>query len=349
MKITVRRDNDPFKKYWWVLLICFGLAGAWIFQPLLSGTAPGYAGAGGGEASLTGEQSLDSAHNPNGARGGVIDLSMEGTGGKRKADGSTMMSSLYQAPESPEAQTAQAAAPAADRTYADALKSVSQKSDPTGWGGAKVQKAFIAPKAAFGGLTGLGSGSGGSSGSGGGYRSVNAFGAGVAKTGFASTRGLAADTSDKGADDKPLLQALKSASQTAQLAARQQSLDSAAAMAGRTFDRSAAGGSIAGRGSAAEAGGVYSNLDAAPINLKANDPNLDKFEIKEPPSKADRAMDTSDEMMKMQLAMMAIQMVAGGLGAPMIGSAISMVGMMAMMQRQQNSGSNVGAQMGKKS
>lgn len=343
MKITVRRDNDPFKRYWWVLLVAFGVAGAWIFSPLLSG-APGQVASNGGgdsEASLTGEGGLDSASNPNGARGGVIDLSMEGTGRKAKDGGAGMMSSLYQSPDSPAELTDSSAASSAGPNYADALKNVSEKkADPSGWGGAKAQKGFNVPKGALaGGLSGL---AGGSSGGGGSFK--GAFGSGVAKTGSAQARGLK-DTGEQAPGGAPLLAALRSASRISQDAARQGSLDAARSGAARSFDRSGGGSSIGGGGGDA-AGGAYAGLDSAPINLKANAPNLDSMKIEAPPAEFAGGMETGDEWKK-QLAMMALTMVVGGMMGPTGGMMMMMVSQMAMNRNQEGqSGSNVGGQLG---
>ena len=93
------------------------------------------------------EQGLDSLANPQGAPGSVIDLSMDGTGGYKKKSEGDAASSLYQAPEvaAPGAPIT-AIQSASPNTLASALKDVSKKADAGGWGGAKVQKAFNAPK-----------------------------------------------------------------------------------------------------------------------------------------------------------------------------------------------------------
>lgn len=346
MKVTIRRDNDPFKKYWWVLLVVFGIAGAWICMPALQ--SKGIAGgaslatdASGG--ALMAEQGLDAVHNPDGARGGVVDLSMDGSGGRRKADGSTMTSSLYQSPEGSEAEAAPvdqvAAAASAEPNYADALKDVSKKkADPSGWGGVKAQKGFTAPKGNFSSLSGLQGGSSGGSAA----TSGGAFGSASAKTGFASTRGLGADAPV--GDGKAAMGMLKEARKLSALAASAKSLDAGSAMASRSFDGRAGSGSGIG-GGGAPTGGTYGALDAAPANLKANDPSLDHFEVTPPPAAVQGDMENSEEWKK-QLLMMGLSLVVGGMFGPMAGMMMTMVSMAANQRNQEGkSGSNVGGQM----
>ena len=106
MVITVRRDNDPFKKYWWVLLLAFGAVGAWLCSPLIG--TQGSAGVARESGLKSAEQSLDSLDNPSGAPGGPVELSMEGSYRKKKQDG-PISSSLTFPPEA----TAPAEKPAA--------------------------------------------------------------------------------------------------------------------------------------------------------------------------------------------------------------------------------------------
>ncbi len=341
MQITVRRDNDPFKKYWWVLLLSFGAVGAWLCSPLI-GTTQGSVGVAREQGLKSAEQSLDSLDNPSGAPGGPVELSMEGTYRKKKQDGP--ISSALTLP--PEAQTSEApaAAPAASgsASLAAALKDVSRKKDPTGWGGAKVQKAFHAPRASFGGLSGLGSSSGGGGGSG---ASVGAFGSPVARTGFTTTKGLGgggdlAAAAEKGRTMKALRAAQGQVSGKPSLG----NVDAALSQGARTFDGSRGAGRVTG-GGGGEGGGLIASLDSVPQNLKENDPNLSKYEFTPPPSKKVESSDKDEKMKK--LLLMAATMAIGGVVGGTAGTMIMMMGPMMMQMgtsggRNKDGGSGVG-------
>lgn len=300
MPVTIKRNNDPFKKYWWVALLGLGAIGGWVCLPLLGGgTGESVTVTEGGLEST--QQSLDSINNPSGAPGGAIDLSMDGSGPKRKAEGGGMTSSLYQAPEEAPAPAAAAGAVSAPgAAFADALKKVAEKKsasvDASGWGGAKAQKGFNAPKVNLGAMSGLGGGSssggsasassGGSSGGG----KVSAFGSAGPKTGESFAKGLG----DAPPDDPKLaggksasLNALQGASNASVSAAKQMSFDASRAMSGTSFDGGQGRAGAGGGGGAAVGGGsgVFGNLDAAPKNLKVNDAKLNESKITPPPPK----------------------------------------------------------------
>src|SRR5581483_4545521 len=104
MNIKVQRGSDPFKKYWWVLLVIFAMGGVWVCGPALQGGGgPVTGGAGGpGEGGLKSADgsSLDASANPSGAPGGAIDLSMDGAARRKKGEASGLMtSSLYIPPD----------------------------------------------------------------------------------------------------------------------------------------------------------------------------------------------------------------------------------------------------------
>ena len=165
--VAIARGSDPFKKYWWVILLVFGAIGAWICLPLM-GSATGSGSVSAQEGGLkSSDQSLDSIRNPNGAPGGAVDLSMGGSYRKKASDGG-MVSSLYQAPEEQAGSAGTSLTPAAGQSFADALKDISRKSasaasdktQASGWG-EKAQKGFTPPKGNFGAMSGF-SGSSGS-------------------------------------------------------------------------------------------------------------------------------------------------------------------------------------------
>ncbi len=327
--VNIRRDNDPFKKYWWVILAGFGVMALWVCFPAGGGTGSGSVARGGGlKPSEQGLQSLDSRENAAGAPGSVVDLSMEGAGGSRKkqADGD-MASSLYQAPGAapgapiePQALTA-----ASVSNLAAALKKAS-KSDPSGWGGAKAQRGFTAPKANFGGLSGFGSGSGGT----GAAAGASAFNTQNAKVGFDSTRGLSGDGS--GAADgnvKRHMRAVTAAARASFNAAGAGSGDAMRGGAGTSFDGSGAGAAIAGKSGSHSA--VYGRMDdtMAPANLKGGPPDA-KDKKKDPMDKLAQAIeDMNDkgeekktdpaEAMTQRIQEMIIMAVVGGVVNGVVG------------------------------
>ncbi|MFA6003671.1 MAG: hypothetical protein WC881_06350, partial [Elusimicrobiota bacterium] len=280
MTITVKKGNDPFKKYWWVILLGFGVVGGWICLPFLEQPVGGVVA---GEQGLkSADQSLDPTTNPAGAPGQAVDLSMEGTYRKKTAEG-PITSSLYQAPPEAAAPGSPIASGtgASGASFSAALKAVSQKTDPAGWGAASVKKAFISPKAGFGALSGLGGGGGGGTGAASG---MSAFGISGPRTGMATTRGLGYDAGQQSKGGTPVMSSLRGAQAQGQTAQITKSLDLSAGLAGKSFDGGKGGSAISGDGGQA-LGGTYANLDSVPMNLKANDYSKNKFEY-EPPAAA---------------------------------------------------------------
>jgi hypothetical protein len=313
--IKIKKDNDPFKKYWWLILLGFAGIGAWICMPLMD-TSVG-SGSVRTHGLRTENQSLDDRANPNGAPGSSVDLSMGDAYGKRKADDGSM-SSLYQPP--PETGTGAAAAGApltASASFADALKEVSRKTDAAGWGGAAPQKGFTPPKANFSSLSGTGGSSGGSGASSG--PSAGAFGTSNAKIGFAQTRGLSGSgASDQGS--KPIMSALKGAASQGQSALTTKSNDAARAGAGAGFDGSRGGSSIGGGPGQGIGGSGYGGLDAAPANLKVNDPNANEYKIESAVGQYAAPVTDEGEAMKKAIMMMVISAVIGGVVSGVCGS-----------------------------
>lgn len=347
-RVSVRPGDDPYKKYWWLILVGFGVTGAWLSLPMMESSvgstrvdtsAPA-------ESMPSGEGSLDSSENPNGAQGSTLDLSMDIAAGRRKKDDGTLMSSLYQAPEEEaapgvvEAPTAGAAA--AGGTLAGALAKAAS-SDPSGWGGQKPQKGFTQPKLGAS-MPGLGAGGGGGSGAsaGGG---TSAFGSRNAQVGSVGTQGLKGSVGDMAAP-KDAKGALVRASAKATQAANLRSKDGQVSGLSQVFDgRSQRGGAAIGGdgGEAVGAGGIYGSLDASPSNLKLNDPDLDKKEFKEVPAQVANTKDNSSEEFKQQLAMMVMTTVVGGLVGGAVGGAITSMGsqLAQMWQTQQRSESQL--------
>ena len=274
MTIAVKKGNDPFKKYWWIILLIFGISGGWVCLPLME------SGVGGttlrSEKGLkTMDQNLDAEGNPQGAPGGVADLSMPGA--KKKGEAAEQMSSLYQAaPESAAPGAPLAAGASGSASFAEDLKAVSGKKsgEDSGWGGDKAQKGFTQPKGNFSSLSGLGSG-GASSGSG--SSSVGAFGAPNASVGWAQAKGLSGDAgSQQSKGGNQMMRALRTANSQGLSATSQRGMDFSKSVAGSSFDGSQVKSGGTSIGGDKGQGGAYAALDAAPINLKPNNPNANK-------------------------------------------------------------------------
>ncbi|OGR99488.1 MAG: hypothetical protein A2V88_04615 [Elusimicrobia bacterium RBG_16_66_12] len=327
--VAVGRADDPYKRYWWAILAGFGLTGMWLCLPMME-TSVGSARVDTGKlAADAAEQSLDAAAGPGGAPGDALDLSMDGARRREKSDGA-VASMLYQAPEDPQAASAGLAPPggsaSGSSTLAQSLKAVGDKKDAS-WGGEKAQRGFSSPGLA-GSLSGLGRSSGGSSASAG--SGMGAFGSRDAQVGYSSARGLR-DEPDAGRAKSGGIAALKQSAQISANAASQSSGDAASSGLSRAFDGSKAQNAIGAGGKGGADAGLYSSLDAAPVNLKANDPKLDKKEFKAPPTA--EAADTSDDDSQLmnQLAMAAATAAIGGL-IPGVGGQVAMAMMGVMMK-----------------
>jgi len=311
MTFTIRKNSDPFKKYWWILLLVFGAIGGWICIPVMD--TPIGAGPTAYEHGLkSADQSLDSMANPNGAPGQAVDLSMDGSYPKKKpGETDQMASSLYQAPAEAAAPGAPLTAGAGSASFADALKEVSKKAkaDSAGWGGATPQKGFTAPKANFSGLSGTGSSTGGS----GANFSVSPFGANVSKTAMTTTKGLGAYDPGSGKGGSPVMSSLKAAQAASQAAAMQKSADLAKGMSGGVFDGRGVGGSISAD-NAQGIGGSYADLDKAPMNLKANPtpPDLKNQDVGKAVATSATSTSLKDKIIE-AVAMAVVSGVVGGM------------------------------------
>ncbi len=340
-RVSVRPSDDPYKKYWWLILAAFGVTGAWLSLPMMEGSVGSTRIDTSASASgmPSGEASLDGSSNPNGAPGSTLDLAMDIAARPKKGDGS-MTSSLYQAPDEPALppETTSVGAAAVGGTLADALTKAAS-ADPTGWGGQKAQKGFTQPKLAGASATGLGSGGGGSAASFSAGNVSGAFGAQNSQVGFSGTTGLRGSVSDLPAP-KNAKGALTNAASASVKAANSRSGDTAVSGLSKVFDgRSERGGSGIGGdgGEAIGAGGIYGSLDASPDNLKMNDPNLDKREFKAPPAKVANNQDNRSAELRQQIAMMVVTTVVAGMLPGAAGAAISAMGpMILQMSSSQN-------------
>lgn len=330
---AVSDADDPFKKYWWAILMGIVFTAIWLLTPMLGEKSVG---------STVVDTSPKVAENVEQSFGGDagdgINLSMEGTGRARKED-PLFGSSLYQAAPEDAAATAAATAGSAalgsasgssGGTLAGALKKVSES---TGWGDKKAQRGFDAPKLAGGSLSGMGAASGGKAGSASGS---SAFGSSNAKIGFAGTKGLSGEVDDLQvtAPNSKGVAALKAAASQAQLAASSRSSDDARSSLDKAFDGAKGGSKIGGGGAAL--GGGYAALDAAPVNLKLEDPKLNEKKI-EPPPGVDTGADNGmgDSELGKQIAMQMAGAVLGAVIGGPVGPIISQVVMQAVQRQEE--------------
>lgn len=328
---SVGAADDPYKKYWVAILIGFVMTGMWLCLPIME-TPVGSAHVDTSKPAVdpNASQSLDSLDNPAGAQG--FSVSMEGLKHKSKSD-EPIESMLYQAPAEPTNGAAASGAPlgsasasASAASLAQALKDVGEKKDASGWN-EKAQKGFTAPRLS-GGLSGTGSASGGSSASA--SAGVSSFGSSNAQIGFGATRGLRDDGSADAKAPVGGVAALRKVAQMTKQAAANRSGDAAVSSNSRIFDGAKAqgiGGPVGPAGAA-----DYAALDAAPANLKLNDPKLDKKEIKEP-TPADTPAATSSDNGK-QLAMMAASLLIGGAIGGTGGTMVMMMGQYMIQQQE---------------
>lgn len=327
---AVSDADDPFKKYWWAILMGIVFTAIWLLTPML-----GEKSVGSTVVDTSPKVSSNVEQNFDADAGDGINLSMEGTGRARKAD-PLFGSSLYQpAPEDAAATAAATAGSAAlgsasGGTLAGALKKVSESD--AGWGGKKAQRGFDAPKLGGRSLSGMGAASGGKAGSASGS---SAFGSSNAKIGFAGTKGLSGDVDDLQvtAPNSKGVAALKAAASQAQLAASSRSSDDARSSLDKAFDGSKGGAKIGGGGAAMA--GAYAALDAAPVNLKLADPKLNEKKIEPPPgvdTGADNGMGDSElgKQIAMQMAGAVLGAVIGGPVGPIVTQVV-----MQAVQRQE--------------
>jgi hypothetical protein len=327
---SVGASRDPHKKYWWAILGGFILTGVWLCLPSMETSVGSVHVDTTTKASIdasSAEQNLDSADNPNGAAGGALDLSMDGAKRKSKSD-EEMTSMLYQGSSEPGAAAAGAplgtATAASSASLAQQLKDAGKPKDAAGWS-EKAQAGFAAPHLSGGALGGLGSASGGSSASAGG--SGGAFGFRGANVGSESAKGLHDDGS---AETSAGFKALKSAAGSVGGPSLKGSSEDMHAAGSAVFDGKK-GNVIAGKGTGAFAS-AGSALNAAPANLKQNDPTLDVKKLPDPPA-APTPASTGSNMAQQMLEMVAMAAVGGIVGG-MAGQMIAMMGS-TMIQQQQ--------------
>jgi len=314
--ITVVRGADPFKKYWWLILLLFAGVGAWICIPLMGASTGSGSVAVPQEGGLKGAQSLDAIQGGD-APGGALGMPSAAGAAAKTADPAP---ALYQPPADEKAASASTAGVSAPgHSLADALTAAAHKihakasADPRGWG-ETPQKAFTPPKGNFGALSGFsGSSASGAGGSfGGGAVGLTGFGASKANTGIAFTKGLQGHQLPDAPKGRAM-DALHNAADAGAAAAHQASGDAARASGGMSFDGSRAGGSSVGGDMMATGAGGYGALDAAPINLKPNDAALQTWKVEPKPPPVPMPKTDPNAEMKQMMLMMLMQVAVGGL------------------------------------
>ncbi|MFI5360640.1 MAG: hypothetical protein ACHQ49_01620 [Elusimicrobiota bacterium] len=329
---TVGAASDPYKKYWWVILAGFVFTGAWLLLPMMETPvgsvhvdSAGKPGAGSADA----EQSLDSPDNPSGAAGAAVGLTLDGTKRVSKSGEEDASSMLYQA-AAPAAGAAAAGAPLGAATAASASTLAQQLKDagkpaaaPAGSGWAeKAQRGFSAPSLSANGLSGLSGSKGGSSASTG--LGTNFFGSKNAAVTFGEAAPMPG-----GVPESAAFKAVRAAAAAA-APSLTGSNESLAASNSKAFDGGKGKAPAAiGLGAYAQAQGA---LSAAPINLKANNAQLDLKKLPDPPMAM--APPPKQDQVK-QLAMMGATLLIGGMIPGVGGQMVMMMGMMMLQQQNQ--------------
>ncbi|MEK7389215.1 MAG: hypothetical protein AAB036_05925, partial [Elusimicrobiota bacterium] len=243
-RYTVSDADDPYKKYWWAILLGFAGTTVWLLSPML-GERPIGSTRVGAAATAPGadvEQSLSSAQ---GTAGAEASLAAQSSAKSAEAQGG---SSLYQGAPGDSAGSDQTAAAtdapgaaAAEKSLADELKKVSEG----GWG-EKPRRGFSAPKLSGGAMSGLSSAVGGRAQS---ASSVGAFGVRNAQVGVSAAPSIS-ETRESAASGAKGLASLKSVAVSARLAAGTASGDAAANSLNRAFDGANVENRIGGPGGA---------------------------------------------------------------------------------------------------
>ena len=196
-RYAVSDADDPFKKYWWAILLGIGFTAMWLLLPMLGEQSVGSTKI--DTAKPKSDAAVEQNFSSEGGEGSY--LSMDGAVKKRKDDPLFSGSLTFPTPEGGEtpadgktagAAAAGGAAGATSGSLASALKQVA--SENGGWGDKKAQRGFDQPKLSGTGMSGLGSASGGRAGSAGG--GTSAFGSGNANVGFGRAGGLSGTAKD---------------------------------------------------------------------------------------------------------------------------------------------------------
>ncbi len=325
MTFKIAKNSDPFKKYWWVLLLIFSALGVWISYPSYQSGQIANGGAF-GRSLMTVRQSLNSLNGTlDQAPGSPIGAASSGLAadeqGPYKKENIAPEDGLFPHPASAAGAASGALANRGGaghgRTFADSLAAIA--------GTAKGSQAAGAPAIPVEdpSLNGSfsdnsGSGSGGDSGASffGGAPSQNPgsgagpFGEGQTKTGLeaASNFGASAGLGSSAMD------ALKAAAQNGMQAAAQTSNAGAVSGLSRSFDASRASGQIGGGGQGNAGVGIGGS--GTPLIFKPNPATLGMKQITPPtPSSAASQQNNMGQMMMQMLMMSLPMMLVASMGA----------------------------------
>ncbi|MHB2025215.1 MAG: hypothetical protein ACYCPQ_01050 [Elusimicrobiota bacterium] len=318
MNIKISKNSDPFKKYWWVLLLIFSALGLWIAYPSVQ-SGQGLDSNAFGKSLVAVRQIIDAVNNPEGAPGSPIGLAMNDSGPYKKSSGSPQ-DSLYSAPP----QAAPQSAASSPRSFADDLKAiVAGGGNPNlrGQSGlsAAGDVAIVAPALGGGGFGGSsgGGGSGAGAYSGASFSplgpapGVGNFGESQGRTGLSAAKGAGvAAALGAGA-----MNALKSAAQNGLMAAHANSNALAAGGIASNFDGAGFHGIAPQGGGQADSGVGIGATSGVPMNLKANPKQLGLKKIQLAPPMpnpmASSQQNMMQQMMMMMLPMLMMAMMGG--------------------------------------
>ncbi|HVA67341.1 MAG TPA: hypothetical protein VNK24_10530 [Elusimicrobiota bacterium] len=316
MTIKFSKNSDPFKKYWWVLLLIFSAVGVWISYPSYQ-SGQGMDASAFGRNLMTVRQSLNSLNNPAGAGGAgapgapVGGLAMNGQGqGAYTKEGGAAMDGLFPHP------AAAKAAAAKPRTFADDLSAIAGMSGRGGAGGlsgAAASAAIPVESPSLGSGFSNGSGTGGDGGSSASYSpppilgsASGSFSEGQTKTGLQNASDLSGANAPAGGG---ALGALKSAAQSAVQSANEASNAAAASGLSNNFDGARASGQIgAMAGGGQSDSGVGIGGGGVPMSLKQNPKDLMIKKIT-PPAPMPVAPNSGNAMMQMMMMMLPMLMM----------------------------------------
>jgi hypothetical protein len=322
MAFIIKKQADPFKKYWWLILLAFGLVGLWVCYPAFNSSSASVALAEQGLHPIN--QSLDSTRNPNGAPGGPVDLSMKSFAAYGKKALIDPFASLLFSPPSP-AKAPAAASPSKkskkqSSQWADALASLAAKGQSGTAVAASPVLSAAFPKGNFSSLSGLGGSessnafapAGGAAGGG-----LSGFGSHTPKIGISYAHG----TSNAGSPQSNgggAMGALKNASAQMKSAALASNGTQAGALSSQIFDGGALGtGLIKNPKGMSNAVGIG---QGTPMNLKANNPNLNKSKPQAVPAMPPAMM--QQPSMMQQIMTMLMMSVVGGLAGGVVKAAL---------------------------
>ena len=315
MTIKFSKNSDPFKKYWWVLLLIFSAIGVWISYPSYQ-SGQGMDASAFGRNLMTVRQSLNSLNNPAGTGAGapgspVGGLAMNAQGqGAYKKEGGMAMDGLFPHP------AAAKAAAAKPRTFADDLSAIAGMSGRGGAGGlsgAAASPAIPVESPSLGSGFSNGSGTGGDGGSSASYSPPPILGSASGSFSEGQTKTNLQNASDLSGLNAPAgggaLGALKSAAQSAVASANEASNAAAASGLSNNFDGARASGQIGGMAGGQSDSGVGIGGGGVPMNLKANPKDLMTKQIT-PPTPMPATSSSNNTMMQMMMMMLPMLMMS---------------------------------------